>query len=64
MEYNSRVNTLYDDCMLFLDTDTEIGIRRRYCAYIYSAIITYGLVTGLFYWTWMVIRDMNNEASG
>lgn len=53
--------TICDDCMnMDVFEDSRI-IHRRHCLYFVSSLISSLFLVGLFYWTWVVIRDIDNE---
>ena len=64
MAYKEVSITICDDCLNYDLLEESKIIHKRHFLYFCSALTTTGLVMGLFYWTWIIMRDMDNAASG
>lgn len=56
-----EVFTTCDDCMNYDIFEESRNIHTRHCIYFCSSLMTTGLVMSLFYWTWIIMSDMDNE---
>ena len=62
MEYKTVSITICDDCFNYdLLEETRI-IHRRHCLYFCSSLMTTMFLVGIFYWTWIVLSDMEKMA--
>lgn len=62
MDYKKVSITICDDCMTLMDMDVFEDpriVRQRHCAYFISSFLATGFLVGIFYWTWTVLRDMD-----
>jgi hypothetical protein len=62
MGYKEVSITICDDCLNYDLLEESKIIHKRHIAYFCSALMTTGLVMGLFYWASIVIRNMDNES--
>ena len=64
MEYKEIRITICDDCMNWMDMDMikeSRIIHKRHCLYFFSALVTSVFLGGVLYWSWIVMRDMDNK---
>lgn len=62
MGYKEIQILICDDCMNTELSQEERLIYKRHCAYFLSALMTTGLCVMMWYWVWIVLKELpDNE---